>query len=136
MIRVVADTNILISALIFGGVPAVFLDLALLDSFQLLSSPVLLDELADKLGTKFELSVEDVARIRTRLELAAIIVSPTINLTIVKDDPDDDRVIECAVSGHADCIVSGDRHLLKLGAYQAIRILTVREFLNQSVPQA
>jgi len=56
------------------------------------------------------------------------------SLAIIKDDPDDDRVLECAVAGHADYIVSGDRHLLKLGSYDSIPILTVRQFLDTIQP--
>ena len=52
----------------------------------------------------------------------------------MKADPDDDRVLECAVAGRADYIVSGDRHLLKLGSYDDIPILTVRQFLNKIEP--
>ena len=47
-----------------------------------------------------------------------------------EDDPDDDRVLECAVKGNADYIVTGDRHLLKLASYQVIAIVTVRQFLD------
>lgn len=117
MIRVVADTNIFISALMFGGLPGIFLDLALVKSFQLVTSPALLDELDEKLRGKFEVSAEDAARIRLRLEANAMVVEPAFTLAVIKEDPDDDRVLECAVAGNADYVVSGDRHLLKLGAY-------------------
>jgi predicted nucleic acid-binding protein len=49
---------------------------------------------------------------------------------VVREDPDDDRVLECAVAGEADYMVSGDRHLLKLGSYGGIPILTVRQFMD------
>lgn len=130
MIRVVADTNIFISALMFGGLPGTFLDLALVKSFQLVTSPALLDELDEKLRGKFEVSPEDAARIRLRLETSALVVQPAFSLAVVKDDPDDDRVLECAVAGNADYVVSGDRHLLKLGAYDRIPILTARQFMD------
>jgi len=134
MIRVVADTNIFISALMFGGVPGSFLDLASLGTFLLVTSPVLLDELDEKLRLKFELSPTDADIVRSRLEATAQIVSAMESLAIIKDDPDDDRVLECAVAGHADYIVSGDRHLLKLGSYDSIPILTVRQFLDTIQP--
>ena len=59
-----------------------------------------------------------------------------MTLAVVKDDPDDDRVLECAIAGHADSIVSGDRHLLKLGAYEGIPIATVRQFMDKLKPEA
>ena len=130
MLRVVADTNVFISALMFGGVPGAFLDLALLPSFTLVTSPGLLDELDEKLRVKFGVSDSDAALIRARLEATALVVEPEVVLADVKDDPDDDRVLECAITGKADYIVSGDRHLLKLGAYQGIPILSVRQFMD------
>jgi predicted nucleic acid-binding protein len=57
-------------------------------------------------------------------------VNPSFVLDAVPDDPDDNRVLECAVEGKADFIVSGDRHLLRLGSYEAIEIVTVRQFLE------
>jgi len=134
MIRVVADTNIFISALMFGGLPGAFLDLAFLPVFTLVTSPVLLDELDEKLRLKFGLSSTDADLVRSKLEANADLISTVETLKIVKADPDDDRVLECAVAGRADYIVSGDRHLLKLGSYDDIPILTVRQFLNQIEP--
>lgn len=130
MIRVVFDTNVYISALMFGGLPGSLLDLALLQSFLLIISPPLLDELDEKLRLKFEVSAEDTARIRAKLKSNAEIVKPDIVLHVIEDDPDDNRVLECAVKGRADYIVTGDRHLLRLGGYEAISIVTVRQFLD------
>ena len=130
MIRVVLDTNVYISALLFGGLPGSLLDIAFLQSFVLVISPALLDELDEKLLLKFEISVEDTAIIRGKLESIAEIIRPDLVLNVVEDDPDDDRVLECAVKGDADYIVTGDRHLLKLGVYEGISIVTVRQFLD------
>lgn len=130
MIRVVPDTNILISALMFGGLPASFLNLAFLQSFVLVTSPTLLDELDEKLRGKFEVSPEDADSIRARLESCALLVAPRIALEVIKKDPDDDRVLECAVAGEADYVVSGDRHLLKLAFYEGTPIMTVRRFMD------
>ena len=130
MRRVVADTNVLISALMFGGLPGTFLDMALLPAFTLVTSAVLLGELDDKLRTKFKVSTEDAAAIRAKLTGVADIVEPDIILDAVKDDPDDNRVLECAIKGQADYIISGDRHLLKLGSYDGLPIMTVRQFFD------
>jgi uncharacterized protein len=130
MLRVVADTNILISALMFGGLPGSFLDLAILQSFMLVTSPPLLDELNEKLRLKFKVSATDVALVRAKLEASSEVVEPEMRLRVVGEDPDDDRVLECAVTGKAAFIVSGDRHLLKLGSYEGIPVLSVRQFME------
>ncbi len=130
MIRVVADTSIFISALMFGGLPGTFLTLALEGSFTLITSPTLLDELDEKLRMKFGATDSDANLIRVKLEAAAQVVSTTPTLKVVLEDPDDDRVLECAIAVRADCIVSGDRHLLRLGAYENIALLTVRQFMD------
>jgi len=132
MIRVVFDTNVYISALMFGGLPGSLLDLGLLQSFLLVVSPALLDELDEKLQEKFEVAAEDAAIIRDKLESVAEIVRPDMVLQVITDDPDDNRVLECAVKGRADYIVTGDRHLLKLGSYDAISIVTVRQSLDEA----
>ena len=130
MIRVVLDTNVYISALMFGGLPGSLLDLALLQSFLPIISPALLDELDEKLRLKFAIGAEDAAIVRAKLENVAEIVKPDTALHVIEDDPDDNRVLECAVKGNTDYIVTGDRHLLKLGSYKAIPIVTVRQFLD------
>ena len=128
--RVVADTNVFISALMFGGLPGRFLDLALRRKFTLVISKALLDELDEKLRGKFAVSESDALAIRARLEDNATVVDPDFQLNAVPDDPDDNRVLECALAGKADFIVTGDRHLLRLGNYEEIAIVTVRQFLE------
>lgn len=128
--RVVADTNVLISALLFGGLPGNFLDLALGRKLTLITSRQLLDELNEKLRGKFAISERDTQAIRAKLEGNASVFDPDFVLNAVPSDPDDNRVLECAVAGKADFIVSGDRHLLQLYSYEGIAILTVRKFLE------
>ena len=128
--RVVADTNVYISALMFGGLPGRFLDLAQSQRFALVTSTALLDELDEKLRGKFAVSGRDALAIREKLEGNANVVEPDFVLNTVPDDPDDNRVLECAVAGKADFIVSGDRHLLRIGDYEGIAIITVRHFLE------
>ncbi|SRR5712691_488925 len=130
MTRVVADTNIYISALMFGGLPGMLLDLGLMQAIRLVLSPPLLDELQDKLLVKFGVLAYDAAAIRAKLESVGDLIQPAIVLDVVTDDPDDNRVLECAVAGRADYIVSGDRHLLNLKQHAGIAILTTREFLD------
>ncbi len=130
--RVVLDTNVYISALMFRGLPGSLLDLAFLRSFTLIISPALLEELDEKLRKKFGVSPEDAALIRSRLENVAAVVEPRETLRVIAEDPDNNRVLECAVAGRAGLIVSGDRHLLKLAEYQGISIVTVRQFLESA----
>jgi len=132
MSRVVLDTNVYISALMFGGLPGSLLDLAFLRAFTLIISPALLDELDEKLRAKFEMTREDAAFLRARLENLALVVKPEDLLSVIAEDPDDNRVLECAVKGEAEVIVSGDRHLLKLVEYHGIAIVTVRQFLESA----
>ena len=128
--RVVLDTNIYISALLFGGLPGSLLDLALLPAFTLVISSPILEELEEKLLVKFKLSAGDCVVIRAKLLRAAELVKPNLILGVIGDDPDDNRVLECAVASRAHFIVSGDRHLLTLKSYAGIPILTVRQFLD------
>lgn len=132
MSRVVLDTNVYISALLFGGLPGAFLDLPLSRSFTLIISAVLLDELDEKLTRKFDVSAKNAALIRSRLESVADVVQPSTALNVIVEDPDDNRVLECAVEGGAEVIVTGDRHLLGLAEFQGISIVTVRQFLESS----
>jgi putative PIN family toxin of toxin-antitoxin system len=130
MLRVTADTNIYISALMFGGLPGIFLDLAVNRSFTLVTSASLLVELDEKLRGKFRVSPTGAEAIRDMLESISDIVEPGFVLNVVVDDPDDNRVLECAAAGKAEIIVSGDKHLLRLRSYEAIRIVTVRQFFD------
>ena len=114
----------------FGGLPGSPLDLAFLRSFTLIISATLLEELDEKLRAKFGVSVEYAALIRARLEKVAEVVQPRESLSVIADNPGDNRVLECAVKGEADLIVSGDRHLLRLAEYQGISIVTVRPFME------
>ncbi len=106
MSRVVLDTNVYISALMFGGLPGSLLDLAFLRAFTLIVSPAPLDELDEKLQAKFGMTIKDAAFLRARLENVAQIVKPRESLRVIADDPDDNRVLECAVKGGAAVIVS------------------------------
>jgi putative PIN family toxin of toxin-antitoxin system len=96
----------------------------------LVTSPAILDELDEKLRLKFKVSPEDADLIRARLQCNALVVNPGVLLDVVGDDPDDNRVLECALTGEADYVVSGDRHLLKLGSVEGIPILTTRQFID------
>jgi putative PIN family toxin of toxin-antitoxin system len=128
--RVVADTNVLISAFLFGGLPRAFLNLGLGGAFSLVTSGPLLDELDEKLRGKFKVPDARAVAFLSRLKTRAHIVHPSFVLTAIVEDPDDNRVLECAVEGNARFVVSGDRHLLRLGSHAGIAVLTMRQFLE------
>jgi putative PIN family toxin of toxin-antitoxin system len=98
--------------------------------FQLVTSADLLEDLDEKLRTKFKQPPLEADDICEKIEAAADVVSTSRHIRAVLKDPDDDRVLECAVEGHADSIVTGDRHLLELKIYQGIPILTIRQFMD------
>jgi putative PIN family toxin of toxin-antitoxin system len=135
--RVVLDTNIYISGLIFGGVPGEILAAAVAGSFILCVSDVIRDEVVSTLKQKFQMSDDYIRTGCDPLWEAALEVIPTTQLGLVAADPDDDRILECAVDGRADIIVTGDEHLLSLlksprpAVIKHIRILTARQFLDR-----
>jgi len=128
-VRILLDTNVLVSALLFGGLPRVLLRTAIRGDVTLVTSPALLDELEDVLVGKFGFG-RAVARLtRAEIEALADLVEPGDPPRVCRD-PDDDEVLATAVTGRVDVIVTGDRDLLALGAHQGIRILTPREFAD------
>lgn len=128
MVRVTADSNIYISALQFGRQPLRLLDLAADDQIELAISEPILAEVERVLRDKFKANSERLESVRrTLLELAQY-VTPAQPLDVVKFDPDDNRIVECAVSAGSQVIVTGDKHLLQLRHYGSIEILRLSDF--------
>jgi len=130
--RWVLDTNIVVAGLLWQGPPHRVLDLAIDGIVTLYSSPVLLDELAHTLGyAKFadRIARADTSPDRLVARYAALVqtVTPTVVPRVIERDPDDDHVLACAIKARADLIVSGDRHLLDLGQFQHIPIVTASD---------
>jgi len=132
--RAVLDTNVVVSALIWGGTPFGLLEVAAEGRVDLVTSPALLAELGEVLRRP-HLSTR-LQRVRGSVEEAlefyaafTISVTPASVPRIVPDDPDDDQVIAAAIAAGADIIASGDRHLVSLGIYQSVRILRPAEAL-------
>ena len=127
--RLVLDTNIVISKLLWNAAPRKLLDAAISGTVDLYTSAVLVTELHEVLAyPKFanRLSAKDdsVDRCVGRYMAIANLTPAAIIEGAVTADPDDDHVIACALSARADAIVSGDAHLLNLKSYQGIRIIT------------
>jgi hypothetical protein len=123
--RVVLDTNVLISAILFGGLPEELLRRGLEGAFLMVTSDTLLDELEDTLQARF-----GFPRIRSRLvrqELEAVADLVTVEVVPARwRDPDDDHVLAAAAAGGAHCVVTGDRDLLVLQRHGPIAIITPR----------
>lgn len=132
--RVVVDTNIFVSALaIHGGQAERALDRILEGRDDLIVSKAILRELVDVLGRKFGHDAEQLARAALFVADLAEVVQPRTRATVQSDERDND-VLECALAGKADLIVTGDREMLRLGEHRGARIVTLREYLLAAPP--
>lgn len=129
--RVVFDTNILVSALVFpGGRGEAALRRIVEEQDQLIISKPIIDELLGILGRKFARDAEELAHAAVFLSELGVLVKPRQRLRVVKDDPDN-RILECAIAGRADAIVTGDKALLGLREYRSVRVFSLREYLGE-----
>lgn len=128
--RVVFDTNVYVSAFVFPGSrgeEALARTIAGKDRL-LISSPIL-DELLGVLARKFSRDSEELSRIALFLNELAESIDVTHRIGVLPDDPDN-RILECAVAGKADSIVTGDKRMLDLGEWQNIPIATLAHYLD------
>jgi putative PIN family toxin of toxin-antitoxin system len=130
-IRVTADTNVFISGLNFKGKPFELLTLARSGRIELSISDSILTEVKRVLGLKFHWPEEDIATIEKQIRSFTRFVQPREIVDLVKEDPTDNRILECAAAAGSEFVVSGDNHLLKLGSFGEIPILTVAQFLGE-----
>lgn len=132
---IVLDTNVLISALLSSvGPPAQILEQWEAGVFNVATSGALLDELRRVLGYErvqkyLEMTPKEINKLLRGWSSTAFFVDPELELDVVEDDPDDNRVLECAVAAEANYIISGDDHLLDLGEYQGIEVLPPAGFV-------
>lgn len=130
--RVVIDTNVLISATFWPGKPKQLLNQVRRGKIDFLTSEILLVELKEVLtrdDKPFKLSEEEAQHALAAVMDIAEIVEPHSVITRCKDEADN-RVLECAVVGQADWIITGDRDLLDLKSFEGIEIVTVAHFLR------
>lgn len=125
--RVLLDTNVLLSAILFGGVPRRSLGAVIDGRFRLVTSRHLLDEFEELLERRFGFTRAAAVETRSELEVLAETVEP-VDVPKVCRDPDDDHVLAAAMVGEAEVIVTGDRDLLVLEWYNKIEILTPSMF--------
>ena len=132
--RAVVDTNVVVSGLLWSGPPRQILDRARLGAIELFTSPSLLLELEEvlnreKFARRLKLVGSDPRELFLGYSALAHVVFPEEVTPVIERDPDDDAVLACAIAAQAEVIISGDRHLLDLGRFQAIRIVNSSEFL-------
>jgi hypothetical protein len=138
MLRVVIDTNVIVSGILSRkGAPAALLMAWRERRFLLLSSSDIVAEVRavvqyPRIRDKYHVSNDEIEQTITLLEHDALLVAgdPSVAGSI-PEDPKDEMFLACALDGQADVIVSGDHHLLDLGSYRDIPIMTARQFLDQ-----
>ncbi len=130
--RVVLDTNVIVSGLNFPGNERMVLELALRGRFQLFLSWFILGEVSGVLTRKFGWDQERAVRAISALQNAATIVEPPRLAEVIAGGHADNRVLECVVAANADCLVTGDRrHLLPIGEHRGARIVNAPRFLSE-----
>jgi putative PIN family toxin of toxin-antitoxin system len=137
--RGVADTNIVVSGLFWHGAPRQVYDAARSGRLTLFTTATLLAELEDVLSRpKFapRLQQAGVSAHDLVLDYSALatVVQPVAINPVILADPDDDAVLACGVAAQAEAVISGDPHLLALGAYQGIPIVTASQLLARLPP--
>jgi putative PIN family toxin of toxin-antitoxin system len=135
VIRAVLDTNVLVSAILLpAGIPARILLAAFAAVFSCFASEVIVSEVLvtlgrDRVRRKYRLDPARISQVRTFLESRPVLVPITATVQGVASHPEDDLILATAVSAQADYLVTGDRQLLALGAFQGVQIVSPRDFL-------
>lgn len=127
-LKVVLDTNVLISALIYGGKPEQIYNLVLEKQIIAITSNILIAELLETLIKKFNFEQRRIEQLERIIKKHFIVVHPKEIIKVVRDE-DDNRALEAAKEGNCGVIATGDRDLLDLGNFEDIEILTPEEFL-------
>ena len=131
MLKVVIDTNVFISSF-FGGVPREIINLWKNGEVVLCLSQEIIEEyleVLNRLGLTEKSEIENLTRLFAE-GYNAIFTAKTPNIEVVKDDPDDNKSLECAVALDSKIIISGDKHLQQIKKYVDIEILSPREFID------
>ena len=131
MKRVTLDSNVYVSGFVFGGKPKRVLELAIDGEIEVAVSDPIIQEVRRHLLGKFGWSEPRAAEAVDSITEFAKHVTPTEAIDTVPTDPDDNRVLECAVSAGSQTIVTGDDDLLRLVAFRGIEIVRVADFLTR-----
>jgi putative PIN family toxin of toxin-antitoxin system len=133
----VLDSNVIISGLGFGGKPREILEALRKGEIEVVISPFIVAEVRKSLGEDVHLDDTTAESSIDRLSRRCIVLDPSPEATIVAANPADNRVLDCAVQGDAEFLVTGDkRHLLPLKEYQGVKIVSPAEFLDVLSEQA
>jgi putative PIN family toxin of toxin-antitoxin system len=128
---VVLDSNVVLSAFLYGGRPKQIFQMVLSGSIQLASSEALLNEIRGVLQRPtFGLNKQFIQTMLSEYSGVAKWKEPAEHFSIVQDDPNDNQFIDCAVAAKADYLITGDKHLLKLAAFRVVKIISVDGFLE------
>jgi len=129
-VRVVFDTNIFISAFVIPGSLAEKAILKIIEEEDsLLISAHIIDEVLSLLSSKFGRDREGLSHVAVTLSELAELVKPTRRIKLLKDEPDN-RILECAIYGEADLLVTGDKKIFQLREYKGVKITSLREYLQ------
>jgi len=131
-VRIVIDTNVLISAIFWAGKPKQLLNKVRRGEVTFLTSEDLLSEFKEVLMRKdkpFKLSSEEAERVVTEMRGIAQIIHPNSQVIVCKDERDN-KVLECAIDGGAEHVISGDLHLLGLKSFKGVKVISVMDFLR------
>ena len=131
MRRVTLDSNIYISAFVFGGKPLQLLEMAIDGEIAVAISDAIVEEVVGVLEAKFGWSRTRANEARQTIRAFADRVVPAESLDVIQVDPDDNRVVECAVAAGSDAIITGDADLLALGSFRGIAVVRAADFLNR-----
>lgn len=130
MIRVVLDTNVIVSAIVFGGKPRDIIYLIQEGKIQAYISSFILYELKEVLTKKFDFNDEKLKEVKDLINDSFINISPKISIKIIENYPLDNKILEAAIEAKADYLVTGDKkHILKLRKVKKTKIISAEEFL-------
>ncbi|OGP33217.1 MAG: putative toxin-antitoxin system toxin component, PIN family [Deltaproteobacteria bacterium GWC2_65_14] len=132
--RVVFDSNVLLAALMFPGGRADAAVARILEGRdELLISLPIIREILSVLASKFSRDKEELSRVAVVLGEMGTVVNPSRRLSVLRDEPDN-RILECAVEGKAEVIVTGDKAMLAIGEYEGVRLIPLADYLDKPRP--
>ncbi|MDG6218117.1 MAG: putative toxin-antitoxin system toxin component, PIN family [Candidatus Thermoplasmatota archaeon] len=129
--NIVLDTNVLVSGVFWKGNESTVLASCLSKDISNFISPSIIDEFDRVLHyDKFQFNTVEIQHALETILACSTVILPQVKLDIVNDDSADNKILECAVAANAACIVSGDHHLLQLGSYKNINIVSAKQFIK------
>ena len=131
MLKVVLDTNVIVSAIVFGGKPELILNLITAEKVDGYISRFIIAETCGILRQKFKHTESEIEAIEETLKNAFSLIEPNFSISIVKDNLSDNKILACALAAKADYLISGDKkHILLLKKIKNVPILSPEQFLK------